>query len=126
MSSVSSVNDALAGYAAGRLTAEQLVGVVAAAYYGEQGARSRQRLKPLMEIIERAHPGVTELSATASRPGFEVRLTERPFPKRYEAEFRQGVQALLVEGVSVKEVGAQLGVWSRIIRAVRRLFTAST
>src|SRR6266576_3737347 len=56
MSSGTSVNDALTGYAAGRLTAEQLVGVVAAAYYGEPGAGSRERLQPLMQIIERAHP----------------------------------------------------------------------
>ena len=51
-----SVNDALSGYAAGRLTAQQLVGVVAAAYYGNgaQGLGPRERLKPLIEIIERA------------------------------------------------------------------------
>src|SRR5438105_12337060 len=96
MSSASSVNDVLTGYAAGRVTAEQLVGVVAAAYYGARDSGLGARLKPLVEIIERAHPGVVELSATSDRPGFAVRVAERPFPKRYETELRQGVQALLV------------------------------
>ena len=78
MSSGSSVNEALTGYAAGRVTAEQLAGVVAAAYYGNgaQGLGPGGRLKPLMEMIERAHPGVVELSGSAEKPGFGVRLAE--------------------------------------------------
>ena len=123
MSSASSVNDALTGYVAGRVTAEHLAGVVAAAYYGEQGAGSRERLKPLVEIIERAHPGVVELSGSSAKPGFGVRLAERPFPKRYEAEFRQAVQALLVGGSAE---APRPGLWSRVVRAVRRLFAASS
>jgi hypothetical protein len=130
MSSASSVNDGLTGYIAGRITAEQLVGVVAAAYYGERGA-ARERLRPLIDVIERAHPGVVELSGSADRPGFAVRLAERPFPKRYEPEFRETVQALLVAGgladSSVPAPRSPLprpGLFARIIRAIRRVFSA--
>jgi hypothetical protein len=130
MSSASSVNDALTGYAAGRVTAEQLVGVVAAAYFGNggQGLGPRERLKPLMEIIERVHPGVVELSGIGDRPGFAVRVAERPFPKRYEAEFRQRVQELLAGGFAdVPRPQAPVpspGVVARILGAIRRLFSA--
>lgn len=122
MSSATSVNDALSGYAAGRVTAEQLVGVVTAAFYTEQGARSREQLRPLMEIVERAHPGVVELAGTGDRPGFAVRLAERPFPKRYEAEFRQAVQAVLATAPS--SVLPAPGLFTRILRAIRKVFSA--
>lgn len=121
MSSATSVNDALAGYAAGRVTAEQLVGVVAAAYYGEQGAGSREQLGPLIEIIERAHPGIIELSANDAKPGFAVRLAERPFPKRYESELRQAVAALATAPRSPLPAPS---LFSRIIRAIRKVFSA--
>jgi len=129
MSSGSSVNDALEGYIAGRVPAEQAVAVVAAAYYGERGARSREQLKPLMEIIERAHPGVVELSGSSEKPGFGVRLAERPFPKRYEAELRQAVRAVLV-GLPDQAISAPRsplpapGLFTRIVRAIRRVFSA--
>ena len=133
MSSASStVSDALAGYIAGRVMVERVVAVVAAEYYGvgAQGLGPRDRLKPLMEIIERTHPGVIELSGTAERPGFAVRLAERPFPKRHAAEFRQAVQALLVGGYvdspSPQPLAPRPGVLTRLVRAVRRIFTAST
>ena len=132
MSSDSSVNDALAGYVAGRMSAERLVGVVAAAYYSEHGARSREQLQPLMEIVERAHPGVVQLSAAANRPGFEVRLADRPFPKRHEAELRQAVQALLVGGGDAPARSptrsspiSRPGLLSRIAAAIRRVFRSS-
>jgi len=135
MSSASStVSDALAGYIAGRVPGERVVAMVAAAYYGvgAEGLGPRERLRPLMEVIERAHPGVIELSGTAERPGFAVRLAERPFPKRHEAEFRQAVQALLVGGYldspspHPQPLAPRPGVFTRLVRAVRRLFTAST
>lgn len=130
MSSASStVSDTLADYIAGRIPAERVVAVVTAAYYGDGRRGTRDGLKALMEIIERAHPGIIELSATPQRPGFGVRLAERPFPKRYEAEFRQAVHALLVQGVGAGASDVRVaprGVWSRLVRAVRRLFTSST
>jgi hypothetical protein len=84
-----------------------------------------------MDIVERAHPGVVELTGSAVRPGFDVRLAERPLPKRYEAEFRQAVQALLVIGVNESAAPAPNSplpapsLLRRIYTAVRRLFTAS-
>ena len=132
MSSASSVNDALTGYAAGRVTAAQLAGVVAAAYYGAGDSGLGAWLKPLIEIIERAHPGVVELSGSAEKPGFGVRLAERPFPKRYEGELRAAVQILVgarhaapLHDPAPSVIPAR-GILSRLIGAVRRLFSAST
>ncbi len=132
MSFATSVNSALADYTAGRMTAQQLIGVVAAAYYGARDSGLGTRLKPLMELIERAHPGVVELSGSAEKPGFGVRLTERPFPQRYEGELREAV-AILVGAQHAAplhdpppSVVPTRGILSRLIGAVRRLFTAST
>ena len=130
MSSDSSVNDALNGYAAGRMTAEQLVGIVAAEYYREQGARSREQLKPLIEIIERAHPGFVALFGSVDAPGFAVRIAERPFPKRNEPELRQAVQVVLAAGmITTASVAPGSGLraprlFSRIVQAIRRVFSA--
>ncbi len=121
MSSATSVNDALAGYAAGRVTAQQLVGVVAAAYYTENGARSREQLRPIIEVIEHAHPGVVELSGSGEKPGFAVRLAERPFPKRYEPQLRQAVEAVVSAPSSVLPAPS---LFTRIVRAIRRAFSA--
>jgi hypothetical protein len=128
MSSGSSVNETLEGYIAGRVPAGRVVAVVAAAYYGEGGRRKGDGLQALMEIIERAHPGIIELSATPQRPGFGVRLAERPFPKRYEGELRQAVQAVLVGGghVDPRPTAAvpRPSLFTRFIRAIRKVFSA--
>jgi hypothetical protein len=131
MSSVTSpVRAVLEGYVAGRVTAERVVAAVAAAYYGEGGQGKGEGLKPLMEIIERAHPGVIELSGTAEKPGFGVRLAERPFPREYEAGFREAVQAVLGRHVPDARTRPpspfpRPGLLSRLYTAVRRFFTAS-
>jgi hypothetical protein len=129
MSSATSVSDALEGYITGQVLVERVVAVVAAAYYRDTGNEKRETLRPLVEIIERAHPGVVELSASTVRPGFVVQLADRPFPKRYEAEFRQAVQALLatfpVSRVPFPEAAAlSPSLLRRIVAAVRRLFSA--
>jgi hypothetical protein len=103
------------------MTAEQLVSVVAAAYYKEQGAGSREQLRPLIEIIERAHPGVVELSGDGEKPGFAIRLAERPFPKRYENELRQAVSMVITAPSSLLPAPSLL---TRILRAIRRVFSA--
>lgn len=121
MSSGTSVNEALAGYAAGRVTAQQLVSVVAGAYYKEQGAGSRERLRPIIEVIEKAHPGVVELAGSAEKPGFAVRLAERPFPKRYEAELRQAVTGVVSAPSSPLPAP---GFFTRIVAAIRKVFSA--
>ena len=77
-------------------------------------------MKPLMEIIERAHPGVVHLTGSAEKPGFAVRLAERPFPKEFEPALRAAVEALL------GDVPPNPGFVARLFGAIRRLFTAST
>jgi len=124
MSSGSSVNDALTDYLAGRMTAEQLVGTVTAAYYRERGMGNGEWLKPVIEVIERAHPGVVELSAAPERPGFAVRLAERPFPKRFEGDLRRTVEGMVTIPQSPVPNALRSGLVARIYAAVRRLFSA--
>ena len=129
MSSASSVNDALTGYAAGRVTAAQLVGVVATEYYRETRNGKRETWKPIMDVVERAHPGVVELTGSERNPGFDVRLTERPFPKRYEADLRRAVESVLqtfaVSRVPFPEQPTpNAGVLKRIVAAIRKIFSA--
>src|SRR5262245_17787603 len=95
MSSGPSVNEALSAYLAGKLSAEGLSAVVAGEYYRETRNGKRETWRPIMDVIERAHSGVVELKAAEPTPGFEVRLAERPFPKRSEAELRQVVEQVL-------------------------------
>lgn len=123
-----SVRETLEDYVAGRVKAERVVAAVAGAYYGkEQGAGSRERLRPLIEIIERAHPGTIELTGTTDKPGFGVRLAERPFPKEYEGVLRDAAQALLgkSEFSAPRAPLPAPGLFSRLYSAVRRFFTAS-
>lgn len=123
MSSASSpVRAVLEGYLAGRVQAERVAAAVAAEYYGEPGQGKRETWRPLMEIIERAHPGVIELAGTADKPGFAVRLAERPFPKEYEAALRQAAQV----AVGTSSAAPAPGFVARLVSAVRRFFTAST
>lgn len=114
-------NDTLSAYLAGQVTAEHVVTVVTAAYYKEQGAGGREQLRPIMDIIERAHPGVIELSGSSEKPGFAVRLAERPFPKRYEAELRAAVSGLVTAPRSPLPAP---GFFARIVSAIRRVFSA--
>ncbi len=126
MSSASSpVRDVLEGYVAGRVKAERVVAAVAAAYYGpDAGSGMRDALRPIVDIIERAHPGVIELTGSESRPGFAVRLAERPFPKPHEAALRDA--ALGVLGAYPASRLPPPGIVARLVTAVRRFFTAST
>jgi hypothetical protein len=122
-----SVSETLEGYVAGRVKAERVVEAVAAAYYGEErGIGSRERLQPVMDVIERAHPGIVELTGSAEKPGFAVRLTNRPFPKEYEPALRAAVEAVLVEAQHAAPLRApNPGLVARLFGAIRRLFTAS-
>jgi len=105
------------------------VEAVAGAYYGEHGARSREHLKPILAVIERAHPGVIELTSTPDNPGFAIRLAERPFPKGYEASLREAVEVVLAGSpadVAPSSVLRAPGIFARLYTAVRKFFTAST
>jgi hypothetical protein len=114
----------LEGYVAGRVKAERVVAAVAAEYYGrEAGSGMRDALRPIVDIIERAHPGVIELTGTTDKPGFAVRLADRPFPKPHEAALREA--ALGVLGTPPASRIAPPGLVARLVTAIRRLFTAS-
>jgi len=126
MSSASSA-DQLTAYLTGQLTAEQLVAAVTAEFYQNGRNGKRETWRPILDVVERAHPGVVELTASEQEPGFDVRLAERPFPKRYEAELRRAVETVLqtlpASGVPFPaEVGRKPGFLDRIVAAVRRLF----
>jgi len=129
MSSDSSADDLLAGYLAGRVTAERLVSGVAAEYYRGTRNGKRETWAPIMDVVERAHPGIVALTAREQHPGFEVRLAERLFPKQYELELRQAVQQVL-QTLPVSRVPfpdkstTKPGLLRRIVAAVRKLFSA--
>lgn len=125
MSSASSVNAALAGYLAGQLTADHLINAVSAEYYRATGNGKRETLRPIIDVIERAHPGVVELKESEGSPGFDVRLAERPFPKRYESELKDVVRAVLANvATEPLPAAAKPGLLRRIVAAVRKMFTA--
>ena len=144
-SASSPISLAIAGYVAGRVGPGRLVALVSAAYYGDGGTLkgsltvggTRDGLKPLMDVIERAAPGVVELAGRAGGAGFDIRLAERPFPKRYEAELRRAAETYLLrerageeagEGGTLKDsltVGGKGALLARVFGAIRRLFSAS-
>jgi len=125
----SAVRATLEAYVAGRVPAERVVAAVAEAYYRETRSGKRVAWQPLMDVIERAHPGVIRLAGTAARPGFAVELTERPFPKQYEGDLKRAAEAVLPTlGESGRETGEakpRRGIVGRLRDAVRRLFSAS-
>src|SRR6266566_9774505 len=97
-SASSPVKDALESYVAGRVKAERLVIAVSAAYYGNARNGQRESLQPLIDVIDRASPGIVELGTATSGPGFDIRLAERPFPKQYEAQLREAAEVVLSGG----------------------------
>jgi hypothetical protein len=127
-SATSPVRAVLEGYVAGRVKAERVVEAVAAAYYENRGVGSGEWLRPLMDVIERATPGIVELTSAADSPGFGVRLVTRPFPKEYEGALREAAQAVLNQGSAPTPHAPRPtpGIFSRLYTAVRRLFIAST
>ncbi|MGH7613776.1 MAG: hypothetical protein ACREMW_07030 [Gemmatimonadales bacterium] len=124
--------EALAEFLAGRAKPERVVAAVAEACYrrGARGDSVRAGLRPVLDVIERAAPGVVALARTEGGAGFDIRLAERPFPREYEAELRQAAAAALagIGGrVAVETApGGEPGLLGRMLRAVRRLFSAST
>src|SRR6059036_2271158 len=129
----SPVKEALEAYVAGRVKAERLVIAVSAAYYRDAANGKRETLQPLMDVIDRASPGIVELGRADGGPGFELRLAERPFPKEHEAELRRAAEAVLGRGETWgearKEAGeggtAERGLVARLMAGLRRLFSPS-
>ena len=137
MSSASSpVRDALASYVAGRIKPERVVISVAAAFYGTRAGSERRALQPVIDVIDRASPGIVELGSVAGGAGFEIRLAERPFPRQYEAALRQAAETVLAASggdarrpappaaASAPPAGPRSGVLARLVGAIRRLFSA--
>lgn len=131
-SASSHVKDALESYVAGRVKAERLVIAVSAAYYREAGNGERETLQPLIDVIDRASPGIVELGTAQGGSGFAISLAERPFPKPYEAELRRAAEAVLARGVARLEAGGPTGeggtprgLVARLVAAVRRMFSPS-
>ena len=138
----SATRRALERYVAGRLEADGVVAAVTAAYYRETGKGKRETgegkreaLRPVIEVIERAAPGVVELAGSPDGPGFEVRVLGRSFPKQYEADLRSAAAAVLA-GECGREHGPATGTQhaaprhapglvGRVVRAILRLFKAS-
>jgi len=116
----SPVRGALEEYLAGRASVERVVIAAAVAYYGPSAGGTRAALGPLIGVIERASPGIVELGGVAGAPGFDVRLVERPFPPAYEDELREAARTALA-GL---EHAAPLGLWHRVLGALRRVLTA--
>jgi len=128
-SASSPIKDTLQSYVAGRVKAERLVVAVAAEYYRDAGNGKRETLRPLIDVIDRASPGIVELGSAGGGPGFELRLAERPFPKQYEAALRQAAEQCLGRGEARREAGeggtAPRGLVARLVAAVRRMFSPS-
>jgi hypothetical protein len=128
MSSGLSVRAALEAYVAGRAPAQGVVPVVAAAFYRKGEAGTRDALRPVMAVIERAAPGVVELARTDGAPGFAVAAAERAFPAAYEAELRHAAEsalAVLPVGSAPPQGDGSPGLLGRLWSAVQRLFTRS-
>ncbi|PYP43882.1 MAG: hypothetical protein DMD42_09020 [Gemmatimonadetes bacterium] len=126
----SPVKDALEGYVAGRVKAERLVIAVSAAYYRDARNGQRESLQPLIDVIDRASPGIVELGTATSGPGFDIRLAERPFPKQYEAQLREAAATVLsgggvFGGAPLPNAKPSSGMIARLVRAIGRLFTPS-
>ena len=135
MSSASSARGLLEAFAEGRGSPERAVSALAAVYYAGPAA-APAALRELIGIVERAAPGMVELAAREEGPGFDVRPVGRPFPAAAEAELRQAAAALLAtewgRGPAMERPAEAVGVptgpgWGdRLVRAVRRLFSAGS
>ena len=128
-SSSSAAKELLAAYVAGRVPAVRLVPAIAVEYYRSPDAKQRAALRPVMDVIERAAPGVARLARTDSGAGFDIQLAERPFPETFDTSLKEAAAGVLAgwgaaSSAAVAETGS--GFWSRLIDRVRRLFSAST
>src|SRR5207245_11321823 len=98
----SAVRETLTAYVAGRVKADHVVTVVTAAYYRNGGGRRREALRPVLDVIERATPGVVELAGRPEGAGFAVRPAERPVPEQCAPDLRGAIEPCLGEGVPAR------------------------
>src|SRR5439155_12133360 len=112
--------------------AERLVVTVAAEYYRDAANGKRETLRPLIDVIDRASPGIVELGTATGGPGFDIRLAERPFPKQYEAQLREAAEVVL-SGSGKRDAGYVKAVEtthpasriSHLVSWIRSLFRGS-
>lgn len=133
---------ALEDFVAGRMPADRLVQTVAGRFYGAVGTvgkGEREALRPLMELAERSAPGVVSLERTEGGTGFDVRAVERAIPETSLHALRDAAAAALAaswadpvtaapESVTPKALGPKpeaQGWFSRVVTAVKRLFSAA-
>ena len=127
----SPVRRELEEYLAGRASPERVVIAAAVAYYRDTRGGMREALRPVIDVIDRASPGIVDLGGVQGGLGFEVRLAERRFPERFESDLRRAVAAALAVGAPptppappVPLASPAPGVVQRVLGAIRRLFTA--
>ena len=120
----SPVRRELEDYLAGRARPERVVIAAAVAYYRDAGSGMREALQPVVDVIDRASPGIVELGSASGGPGFDVRLAERPFPGEYEEELRRAAQAALNELPGEVAQGPARDLIRRVWVAIQRLFSA--
>jgi hypothetical protein len=128
---------------AGRLAADRLVATVAGRFYGAAGRGEKEALRPVVELAERAAPGVVSLERREGGAGFDVKVVERTFPEDSVAALRGVAAAALAASWAdpqpespspqPKSLSPDPGPRSpspswlgRVVHAVRRLFSAST
>ena len=106
---------------------------IAAEYYRSGDRHQRETLRPVIEVIERAAPGVVKLARTEGGAGFDIGLAERPFSDAHAAQLREAVVGVLAAawgGASAAPATGALpagpGFWGRLVDRVRRLFSASS
>jgi hypothetical protein len=134
---------ALEDFVAGRLPADRLVAAVTGRFYGAAGRGEKEALRPVVELAERAAPGVVSLERKEGGAGFDVRAVERTFPEASLEALRGAVQAALAASwtdpvTTTPQPAASARTpnpeppsqprrsWlGRVIGAVRRLFSAS-
>lgn len=132
---------ALEEFVAGKLAADRLVAAVASRFYGTAGSGEKEALRPVLELAERASPGVVSLERRDGGTGFDVRVVERPFPEESINALRSVAQAALAASWSdpvvpvradsprtpIPDPQSRAGQsWlGRVVQAVKRLFTAS-
>jgi hypothetical protein len=119
----SPVKRELEDYVAGRGKPERVVITVAVAYYRDAGSGMRDALRPLIDVIDRASPGIVELGGVSGAPGFDVRLAERPFPAEYAEELRRVAEAVL-GAMAAETPSPRPGLLRRVLTALQRVFSA--
>ena len=133
---------ALEDFVAGRIPADRLVAAVAGRFFGPAGKGEKDALRPVIELAERSAPGVVSLRKKEGGTGFDVQALERVIPEESLAALRGAAAAALAANwaevteprhptpdTRFPDPGPRSPAppsWlSRVVSAVKRLFTSS-